>query len=1690
MATLSPSAAELATLQQLYDSGQFLTAFETTKPFGPLKEWRETDALILAGRLARHLGAGGLGMRLILRAWQQDRKHWRARYHRLWILLDYRGPVTTWQELKNFPVAADAPIEWRADYCSLKGRVLTGLRDFEAAGRVLDEGDALGTDRAWLAVERSGWFQAQDRYDNALAAAERGLAAHPWHWACVGVKAHLLTLLGRDAEAVEFLREASGRLGSGHIVAQLAALQMELGHHAAARENWERYAALCPLMEKKVREWLATQRSDTAYHCGDLAAAARWAGEAGDNPHYKRFAERLAAPQPEWRRLQLSVGFTRQHQVTCVPATLTTLARFWSQPAEHLAVAELICYDGTPSHSERNWAEQNGWTAREFKVSLDSARQLLERGVPFAFTTVNPANAHEQAVIGCDDLRGSLLVRDPYVRHIVEFHAEKVLEAQCASGPRGLAMVPRAQTALLDGLELPEAALYDLHHEALLALSRHARSAAQAAVEKLEAAAPDHRLALQARRAVAHYDANAIEILAQVERLLTLFPKDVNLQLTRLSCLRELGRREERLKILAGLCVGKDTNPLFWQEHAAELSEDAREHSAALRLLRRARRYRWTDASALNIEANILWSQARFTEAVELYFHAACLDDKNERAATTWFNAARFVKQTAAALAFLRRRCEAAGKKSSAPWQTLSCALRQLERTREALAVLEEAMSLRPEDGELQLYAAPEFSACGDRERAAALLKSAQGIAPQLAWWRTAAYLAERDGDPQLSLGHWRQILAIAPLAMDAHQAVALLLAETQGRVAALEHLRTACERFLHHFPLHQLWLGWLRQDGVEATEPVVRKLVEINPADAWARRELASVLNERHQFDDALRELDLAAQLEPESPALFNIRGAVRLAQDRLADARADYRESLRRSVDSEYAMRELLRACDTRESRQEAVTFLRAELVRQVTYGDGLLTFAEVAAPFLPPEELLTVLRDAHRERPDLWHAWSALAVQLHTMKQPGEALMIIREATQKFPHLPRLWLDRGRIHRARSELDNAIHAFEQALAINPAWPLAARELASVHETAGHISKAVDVLKLAVQRSPLDAVTHGFLAEALWKMDLRDQALERVRHAALLDPGYGWAWNAISVWGQQMGQPNLGAEAVRELAKRRPGEARSWLHLARILEGPETLAERQAALDRALALEPRSIEAYDQRALMFYHAGKFEEAAAACRPPAWNGQPPAELRARAAWLRAQRGDFGVAIQQLKEVLVEHPGIAWAWKELADWHFHREEWTAAGEAAEQLARFQPFDPVPLGYAGELKRRAQDFKAARELFQRAFDLDPGYTFAGFSLFDIQLSHDELDAALETLRRLRPQAPAPAVLCAELEIAEKTNNKGQAMEIVQRMCATADDAPASFENAMQALARRGWAREAERMVEGSLAAPQLNPSAGFFWVRLRAQRGKLGNLRVLGRLRDCGDVGVRAFGAQLDLLGDTAQTAGAQRDLTTRCNCSWQMHRLLWKHQDFLRHNGLLWGKTGYAMNCLGWRRRLIRWFADWRERKDIEPWMLYNFITQMQAVGRDVEADAVIRHALTLPFRDQVNPRLRLWAALEDILQGRHSEALTLLHGLELDKLPEHDKAALEFVNMLLEYVGPQATCPRFSEGRKAKFTAFLRAHGDTKTLRRSCRRAVQLISNRCSSPWVRPWAWWQFYRPYLLIAAGMSLLLWAIMAK
>ena len=873
------SAEQLQPILELYERGLYLQAYRAATQLAPLAEWEGTDAKVLAGRMAYALGSTKLAHRCHLSAWRKDRTHAEAQYFYARVLLDRHGPLRAWYFLKhNSELKAPSPA-LQADWHGLRALVLGQLRDFEEAERCLALAEAADPNEAYVWVEKSSLLELQDRYDEALQAAEHALTLRPWYRPAVQAAAHLYVLLDREQDALMMLGEAATRLESAAIVAQLAQLQSDLELHKAARANWERYSELSPLLEEDDWKWLNGRRSDAAYLCGDYAAALELA-EKSESYFFKKMAKHLRHADATARRQVLPVNFIRQHHLTCAPATLTMISRFWQRPAEHLSVAEQICYGGTTDYSERKWAADNGYVTREFCVNLDDAVKLIERGVPFTLATVDPGNAHLQAVIGYDKRRGTLLLRDPYLSSLGEALGEGLLKHYRSNGPRGMALVPREQASLLDDLDLKEAGLYDELYAIQDALEKHQREAAQEVWQRLRAAYPEHRMTHWARLVLAWYDEDQAQILACVEALLEQFPEDANLKLSKIYSLRVLARRSERLAYLEELCQlpGKQDeqsekekededddesderkkkdprrffDPLFWQQYAEELSDDARTQNRALRLLHRVLRYRPTDAHSLFLMASIRWMQRRFAEACELYRIAACLRDTSEQYVHAYFVAARQQRQTQSALKLLEDRFQRFGKQSGFPARTLSYAYEQVDDEPRSLQVLDAGLKLRPDDGELMLYAADAYARHGDFERATALIAQAEGKASRPAWLRGAALIAVYQGQLPQALQLWRAVLEHEPLAPDANRHTARLLAETEGEAAAIAFLRDATARFPHSLPLHQQLVEWLREQPEEAVA-ALRHIAEIDPVDAWARRELAFRLAQLQRFDEA----------------------------------------------------------------------------------------------------------------------------------------------------------------------------------------------------------------------------------------------------------------------------------------------------------------------------------------------------------------------------------------------------------------------------------------------------------------------------------------------------------------------------------------------------------------------------------------------------------------------------------------------------------------------------------------------------------------------------------------------------------------------------------------------------------------------------------------------------------------------
>ena len=1626
----------------------------------------------MAGRLASNLGGYRLGRVLHWLAFRSDPSDPDLAAYHAYSLAERRGPLAAWELLERYgkpPEAAAA--DGLSHFFTARAMVAAQLRDFTAAEDWLDRASRATPDHPWVATSRAHVLEAQDRYAESLEAARQALELRPWYRPGVHAVAHALQLLDRDEEALALLLEATKHIENMHVVRQLASLQKELQLYNEAAATFSRLPDLAPLLEKAERLWL--ERQLVTLDCLRNETAAALAGARRiDDPYYQELAQRLEQSGPA-RRVRLEVPFVRQHHLTCAPATLSAISRFWQQPAEHLEVAEAICYDGTPAHSERQWAETRGWVVREFTVTWDAARALLDRGIPFTLTTSEVTSAHLQAVVGYDDQRQTLWIRDPFVYYASEASIKPLLERYRSTGPRGMALVPVARRELLDGLELPEAALYDQLYAVQRALAQHRRADASDLCRQMQTVAPDHRLTLTARRAMAAYDTNTPAMLQCLEELLKQFPEDGNLNLCKLGSLRELARREERLRLLEQLCARRDVDPVFWQIYAQELRADARQHATAVTWVRWALRYRPAEPGFVSTYADLLWDQRQFARATRYYHLAACLGDKTEQFSQSYFIASRHLRQTEPALAFLRERAQQLGARSASPTITLVESLRHLGQTDVAFQSLEGALSRREGDGALRLFAADFYGRFGRFDAAVRLLREAQDRSSPVAWYRAAASLAGYQNDKASALTHWRRVLELEPLAHDAIRSVALLLAETEGRAVALRFLDELCGRFPFSCPLLSLRINWLKVDGAAAVLPYLRQSLEVNPADAWTWRELA--LNSASAGDGAaaLSAADEAIRLEPHHSAGYGMRAHVLAGEGRIEEARADFREALRLEVDNDFALAQFVTTAPTLAERKAALAVVAEELRRQVIFGEALAAYQTAARGLLPPQDVLALLREAHQVRPDLWQAWSVLIAQLVDVGDHTEALKLAREATGRFPLVPRLWVDLARVEQARLDAPGESAALEKALQINPGYAHASRQLAAIRERQNELPQARAILEQAIAADPLDAQNHAGLAQILWKLGERDAAIARVQHALGLEPGYDWAWNALRNWGEKAGQADLAARMARELTRSRAGEARSWLMLADCLS-PETDGEELfAALDRALALNPRSEEACDARARALTRLDRFDEALAQCAPASLQ-PPPVKLRLRAAWIEAQRGNLPQAIARARAALDEHPDYYGGWQLLSDWYLQMQQADEAVQAAETMARLAPLEPVPLGYLGDLKLQLGDRPGAKAAFERAFTLDPDYHYAGFRLFHMQLSDRELDRAAATLQVLQRQGETHQSLSCAVELAVARDDWERALEQFGSLCSMDAAERWSIAAAVKALETKRGRRSVDSVINQRLASAKASPALAEFWVERQTARGKWGLHARLGALKAEGEIGRRAVLVYLDCMGEAFQAARQKRDVTKPLFLRYHFHRLWRKHRYWLETDLEGWGKVGYVLTCIGRPGPVIAWLGDWQQRPNAESWMLYNLVIMLQRKGRVDESRDVIRHAVALRHGGELHEVFRLWAAFEEALQGNTALAEQHLATLPSDAVQEQHRP-VQIMAQLLVTLGRDPIRDR-KTFRKAVRTSLRAAFGKlhpyqaTRYVRDGYRRLLSApaLEPGGGSLWV--WGWW-FYR-------------------
>jgi tetratricopeptide (TPR) repeat protein len=1630
---VSIATESLQEIHGLYEQGLYLQAYEASKALGPLTEWRGTAARVLAGRMASNLGAIRLGRVLHRLAYRDDAEHDEAKFYYVLAVLTRRGPWYALKQFDHIDLSSEADAELQGAWHMLHCYLFALFRDFSESDRAFQRACDVAEHTSWVWVQWSDVLEMQDRHEESLDAALKALELRPWYRPAVQVAGHSLVQSNRENEALQLLTDALQHNESGDLIAQLAGLQMELEMYDESRRNFDRLDGFYPLLsyEKERGKWLAARRADAAYYCGDYDAAIEWA-EKSESEFHKGIAERLRAEPREARRVELPVGFVRQHHVTCSPATISALCEYFGQPSNHLEMVEEICYDGTPAHNERRWAQERGLIAREFRVTLESAMQLIDAGIPFTLTTVEPGNAHLQAVIGYDQLRGTLLVRDPSQRLHGEFRTEEMLKHYASTGPRGMVLVPPEKAAALQDIELPEASNYDDYFQIEDALHSHDRARAQTVFEQMRERDPSHRLTLYGGRALAAYDANPVKTLEMVEALLAQYPDDVNLRLAKLDSLKAIGRRQQRIDLLKDACGKKDADPLFMIEYGRELIDDFREIDSVVWILRTVLRQRATSGAVYDLMAQVRWRQQQRELGTRLYRIAACLDDKNEGAAQSYFMATRYLKKANETIDWLKDRSERYQRQSGIPAQTLCWAYEQLDQPMRGLEVLESALADRPDDGELMTYAAGVFLRCGNEQRAEELIEQAKGNSVRAIWLRAAASLAASRSDLQASLNCWQEVLELEPNALDANRMIADLLAAVRDEDAAVQHVQQMVERFPHNYHIRQLRIEWSANETPKVTEGAVRSLLETYANDPWARRELAIALIGQKRLDEALREAELAAQLEPDNSVCFTIIGKIYEAQGRIGAAQAMYRRSIEISVDYDAAIDALMAVCDTKQDRIEALEFIAEQLTRQVTFGEGLWLFRYYADATLEPDEVLRILRDAHAERPDLWHSWMALTQQLISTVKLYEAQEVAVRAVDRFPLLPRLWLQLAAVYEKGEKWDKEIEAIETALELSPGWGDAERQLAAAHRRGNNLQQAEDVLRRAIRFDPRDCLNHSMLAEVLWAKGDRERAIDSIKRAVILEPGHQAAWDLLRDWSIEIEQATLAVDAARALTEARPTQARSWLVLAEVLQPQQKYDEYLAALDEALTCNPRNTEAYSNKAICYAEQGNFEQALAACRPAIFNDRLPVQLRAREAQIHAFSGDYQQAIGIMKSVLEDDPDYVWAWSQLADWYADTGEHDKFLHASEQLMRVAPKLAVSHGYMGDaLMQQGKRDEAIKE-FHDAIRLEPSYFYAARYLMELYLEDNNPSAAEQVLADTRAEMPPGYDLAYDVRLAVAKARRNEVVDNLVALCGTLRDDSEPFFTAIRGIESLHMDGKLAHALQEGVSSQAYPADVVHSWARFAVKSSN--NKHVTAMLK--------AF-KQRD--NHWAFLAGGYIDGLLEAEQGEVANKFIRKHRADLRAHDVTWRIAGEALSDLNLRKQAAEWLADWPQRSNATGRTLFCMAVSLRILRRDAEARAVSEAALQMPA-DHVLPFHRLWIATDLAIDGDGSNALVMLADISDDQLNDYYQALHRMICALVDGLQPATSRDPYGQ---AKYKLQLSYSGGDKLLtriQRQCR--------------------------------------------
>jgi tetratricopeptide (TPR) repeat protein len=222
---------------------------------------------------------------------------------------------------------------------------------------------------------------------------------------------------------------------------------------------------------------------------------------------------------------------------------------------------------------------------------------------------------------------------------------------------------------------------------------------------------------------------------------------------------------------------------------------------------------------------------------------------------------------------------------------------------------------------------------------------------------------------------------------------------------------------------------------------------------------------------------------------------------------------------------------------------------------------------------------------------HCEAALAEIADRQGDTEKALAHLIKAKQQAPENPEILFQFGKLCLQRNLLEDALPALSKAVGLKPDQDSYVYVLASANVGHGNLAKAASLFGALLQKHPHDAVLLYAVGAVEYLQGKYPEAESSLKQSLKTQPDQVAASYYLALTYDAVGQPDQSVAVFRGLLRRHPEHAPSCVKLGSILLRQHEYDEAQKILERAISLDPRSVQAHHQLGLLLRRLGKTAE-------------------------------------------------------------------------------------------------------------------------------------------------------------------------------------------------------------------------------------------------------------------------------------------------------------------------------------------------------------------------------------------------------------------------------------------------------------------------------------------------------------------